>query len=100
MTNFAVPSKPLAFSSSAATAASTTLLILDLLFSCLELDGRESYMVSMLAPVPHFHRAVATVLLLGLAGSSYAWQAPGLPVHQIPVQGVAPQENSPENESD
>ncbi|GLK64101.1 tetratricopeptide repeat protein [Paracoccus kondratievae] len=57
-------------------------------------------MVSMLAPVPHFHRAVATVLLLGLAGSSYAWQAPGLPVHQIPVQGVAPQENSPENESD
>ncbi|MDQ7262396.1 tetratricopeptide repeat protein [Paracoccus sp. PS-1] len=61
-------------------------------------------MVNMLLPVPHFHRAVAAALLLGLTGFAGAQPGQAAPLAQvpqaIPVQDEGPQENSPENEGD
>jgi len=61
-------------------------------------------MVNMLLPVPHFHRAVAAALLLGLTGFGGAQPGQAAPLAQvpqaIPAQDEGPQENSPENEGD
>lgn len=57
-------------------------------------------MGNMRWPVPDFHHAVAAGLFLGLLvpGAAPAW--PDGAFRAIPVQDAAPQENSPENESD